>query len=94
VPGEILTGDLMVLDLIYDNTKLLQAAQAAGAATSDGELMLLHQGAAAFQLWSGQDAPLDVMQDALEKARKQGLRSAEGEPTGAAAAGDLAPEAG
>jgi len=94
VPGEILTGDLMVLDLIYDTTKLLQAAQAAGAATSDGELMLLHQGAAAFQLWSGQDAPLDVMQDALEKARKQGLRSAEGEPTGVAASGDLAPEAG
>jgi len=94
VPGEILTGDLLVLDLIYDNTKLLQAAQAAGAATSDGELMLLHQGAAAFRLWSGQEAPLEVMQEALEKARKQGLRSAEGEPTGAAAAGDLAPEAG
>jgi len=51
VPGEILTGDLLVLDLIYDTTALLKAAQAAGAATSDGELMLLHQGAAAFQLW-------------------------------------------
>ena len=62
----------MVLDLIYDRTKLLQAAEAAGAATSDGELMLLHQGAAAFRLWSGQEAPLDVMQAALEKARKQG----------------------
>jgi shikimate dehydrogenase len=94
VPGEILTGDLLVLDLIYANTNLLQAAQAAGAATSDGELMLLHQGAAAFQLWTGQDAPLDVMQAALEKARKQGLRSAEGEPTGATASGELAPEAG
>src|SRR3954469_25673720 len=93
VPGEILTGDLLVLDLIYDTTALLKAAQAAGAATSDGELMLLHQGAAAFQLWSGQDAPLDVMQEALEKARKQGLRSAEGEPTGAPSA-ELAPEAG
>ena len=34
------------------------------------------------------------MQAALEKARKQGLRSAEGEPAGAAAPGDLAPEAG
>jgi shikimate dehydrogenase len=94
VPGEILTGDLLVLDLIYDTTKLLQAAQAAGAATSDGETMLLHQGAAAFQLWTGQDAPLDVMQAALEKARKQGLRSAEGEPTGATTSGELAPEAG
>ena len=80
VPGEILTGDLLVLDLIYDNTKLLQAAQAAGAATSDGELMLLHQGAASFTLWTGQEAPLDVMQAALDAARARGVLSAEGEP--------------
>ena len=42
--------------------------------------MLLHQGAAAFRLWTGQQAPLDVMQAALDEARTQGLRSAEGEP--------------
>jgi len=82
VPGEILTGDLLVLDLIYDNTKLLQAAQAAGAATSDGELMLLHQGAAAFTLWTGQPAPLELMRSKLAEARAGGVRSAEGEPTG------------
>ena len=93
VPDENMTGDLLVLDLIYDRTKLLQAAESAGAATSDGQLMLLHQGAAAFRLWSGQEAPLDVMQEALAKARQQGLRSAEGEPAGAAA-GDVAAEAG
>ena len=56
--------------------------------------MLLHQGAAAFRLWSGQEAPLDVMQAGLAKRAQAGLRSAEGEPTGAAAPGDLAPEAG
>jgi hypothetical protein len=53
--------------------------------------MLLHQGAAAFTLWTGQAAPLDVMGDALASARAGGLRSAEGEPAGdeaaAAAAG-------
>ena len=47
---------------------------------SDGETMLLHQGAAAFTLWTGQPAPLDVMGAALEQARARGAsRSAEGE---------------
>jgi shikimate dehydrogenase len=41
--------------------------------------MLLHQGAASFTLWTGQPAPLDVMQAALEDARAKGLTSAEGE---------------
>jgi shikimate dehydrogenase len=41
--------------------------------------MLLHQGAAAFTLWTGQPAPLEVMQAALEDARARGVTSAEGE---------------
>ena len=32
VPGEVLTGDLLVLDLIYNRTRLLRDAEAAGAA--------------------------------------------------------------
>jgi shikimate 5-dehydrogenase len=83
VPAEILHGDLMVLDLIYAQTKLLRDAKAAGATVSDGELMLLNQGAASFTLWTGQAAPLEVMQQALATARAGGVRSAEGEPTGA-----------
>ena len=47
--------------------------------------MLLHQGAAAFTLWTGQPAPLELMQSKLAEARAGGLRSAEGEPSGAAA---------
>ena len=82
IPGEILHPDLLVLDLIYAHTRLLRDAKAAGASVSDGELMLLNQGAAAFTLWTGQPAPLDVMQAALASARAGGLRSAEGEPTG------------
>ena len=53
--------------------------------------MLLNQGAAAFTLWTGQPAPLELMGEALADARAQGLRSAEGEPAqeaaGAASAG-------
>jgi shikimate dehydrogenase len=82
IPGEVLTGDLLVLDLIYKQTRLLRDAASAGAAANDGETMLLHQGAAAFALWTGQAAPLEVMQDALAAARAEGVRSAEGEPAG------------
>ncbi len=86
VPVEVLHGDLLVLDLIYAKSRLLRDAAAAGATTADGEQMLLHQGAAAFTLWTGQAAPLELMQAKLADARAGGLRSAEGEPTGEPAA--------
>ena len=82
VPAEVITADLLVLDLIYNRTRLLRDAEAAGAAAHDGETMLLHQGAAAFALWTGQPAPLEVMSQALAEARAEGVRSAEGEPAG------------
>ena len=86
IPAEALHAELLVLDLIYNRTRLLRDAEAAGATVADGELMLLHQGAAAFTLWTGQPAPLDLMQTKLAEARAGGLRSAEGEPTGEPAA--------
>jgi shikimate dehydrogenase len=82
IPGEVITADLHVLDLIYNRTRLLRDAESAGAMANDGETMLLHQGAAAFSLWTGQQAPLEVMSEALAAARAEGVRSAEGEPTG------------
>ncbi len=85
VPAEILPPELMVLDLIYNRTRLLQDAEAAGATIQDGEAMLLNQGAAAFTLWTGQPAPLELMQQKLAEARAGGVRSAEGEPAGVAA---------
>ncbi len=86
VPAEVLNAELMVLDLIYAKTRLLRDAAALGCTVADGEQMLLHQGAAAFTLWTGQPAPLDLMQSKLAEARAGGLRSAEGEPTGEPAA--------
>ena len=82
IPAEVLHAELLVLDVIYAKTRLLKDAAAAGADTLDGELMLLHQGAAAFTLWTGQPAPLDLMQQKLAEARAEGIRSAEGEPAG------------
>jgi shikimate dehydrogenase len=92
VPGELIPPDLLVLDLIYNRTRFLREAQAAGSIVADGELMLLHQGAAAFTLWTGKPAPIELMQQKLHEARAGGLRSAEGEPAGdAAAAAEGAP---
>jgi shikimate dehydrogenase len=71
--GELLPPDLLVLDLIYTprETRLMREAKAAGAAAiQNGETMLLHQGAAAFQLWTGQPAPLQLMRDRLEQAER------------------------
>ncbi len=92
IPAEALHSDLLVLDLIYSRTTLLRDAAAAGCTVADGEFMLLHQGAAAFTLWTGQPAPLELMQQKLAEARAGGLRSAEGEPAGAEPAAASAPD--
>ena len=59
-----------VYDMIYQpaETKLLAAAKVAGCQTSNGLGMLLHQGAKAFEIWTGKPAPIDVMRRALEKS--------------------------
>ena len=59
-----------VFDMIYQpaETKLLVAAKAAGCKTANGLGMLLHQGAKAFEIWTGQPAPIDVMRQALKKS--------------------------
>ena len=56
-----------VYDMIYNpaETPLLKAAKAAGCRTANGLGMLLHQGAKAFEIWTGQSAPRDVMRRAL-----------------------------
>ncbi|HET9346709.1 MAG TPA: shikimate dehydrogenase [Candidatus Limnocylindrales bacterium] len=87
IPGELIPPELLVLDLIYKKTRFLREAEAAGCTVLDGEQMLLHQGAAAFTLWTGKPAPLQLMQQKLHEAREGGLRSAEGEPAGDQGAG-------
>jgi shikimate dehydrogenase len=59
-----------VYDMIYQpaETPLLAAARAAGCQTANGLGMLLHQGAKALEIWTGQTAPLKVMRAALEEA--------------------------
>ncbi len=58
-----------VYDLIYRPTALLRAAEARGLRAIDGLGMLVHQGALAWEQWTGQAAPLDVMWEAARSAR-------------------------
>lgn len=57
----MLHPDLAVGDVIYNprETKLLHMAKEQGCMTFNGLYMLLHQGAAAFRLWTGQDMPAE-----------------------------------
>jgi shikimate dehydrogenase len=59
-----------VYDMIYKpaETKLLIAAKAAGCKTANGIGMLVHQGAQAFELWTGQPAPVAVMRRAVKRS--------------------------
>lgn len=54
-------------DLIYHvpRTAMMAAAESAGARVCGGLGMLLHQGALAFEIWTGRPAPLDCMRRAL-----------------------------
>ena len=62
----------LVYDLVYNPpvTGLVSAARAVGMRAENGLGMLLHQGAIAFELWTGEEAPIEVMKDALGKALK------------------------
>lgn len=61
VKKEFLRPDLFVSDIIYHPamTPLLLDAKDVGASYLNGEYMLLYQGAAAFELWTGQKMPVD-----------------------------------
>lgn len=60
------------LDLVYrpDETEWVRRARALGHPAADGGEMLVRQGAAAFRRWWGREAPLTVMRDAFESARR------------------------
>lgn len=70
VPAAGLRRGQTVMDIVYRPrvTPLLAAAEAAGARTVDGLQMLLHQGALAFTLWTGREAPVAAMRRALGTA--------------------------
>ena len=60
----------MVYDLVYNprRTRLMSQAAAAGAQAYHGLGMLVRQGARAWELWTGQPAPIEIMRAAVENS--------------------------
>lgn len=63
--AEHIPANALVFDMIYRPTRLLHDAAARAARTLDGAGMLVRQAALAFELWTNQPAPLEIMRAAL-----------------------------
>lgn len=67
IPKKLLKPNMIVMEMIYSPlmTKILKDAKEVGAKIITGDKMLLHQGFAAFELWTDQKAPREVMEKAV-----------------------------
>jgi len=73
VPVKFLSKIPAVVDIVYNplETRLLREARSAGARTVSGIDMLTWQGALAFEKWTGQKAPLELMRQEAVKMLEQ-----------------------
>ncbi len=72
VIDSVLAHFQVVMDIVYAplKTRLLMAAEKADCETVNGLEMLLYQGVAQFEMWTGVKAPVDDMRKALLEALK------------------------
>lgn len=70
MPRRYIPSSALICDLVYNppETPLLKEAAGAGAPTLGGLPMLVYQGAASFELWTGKKAPVEVMLKAAKEA--------------------------
>ncbi|MFA4836573.1 MAG: shikimate dehydrogenase [Dehalococcoidia bacterium] len=70
VAPELISPKSLVYDVVYNpiKTPLLKDAEKRGARTLGGLSMLVYQGVAAFELWTGRKAPVDIMIGKAENA--------------------------
>ena len=63
---------MLVSDFVFNGpeTRLLRATRERGLPVLDGLTMLVYQGAAAFELWTGQRPPVGLMMARAEEALK------------------------
>jgi shikimate dehydrogenase len=80
IPPGWIPRHAVVVDIIANplRTPFLDSAQAAGHLVLGGLPMLVHQGALSFSLWTGREAPLDVMMAAAQSAMAAGSRAGAG----------------
>ena len=67
IPLTSLNKNAVVYDLVYKppDTSLLKEAKQLGHKASGGLSMLLYQGAESFEIWTGENAPVEIMKKAL-----------------------------
>jgi len=65
-----LKSTAVVCDLVYhrEGTSFLKMAKEKGFKIIDGLSMLIHQGALAFEIWTGRKAPIQIMRGAIQKS--------------------------
>lgn len=70
VKADMLTPKQTVFDIVYKplETPLLKEAKKAGAKTIDGITMLARQGAQSFEIWTGEKAPVEIMERSARNA--------------------------
>ncbi|MBA7609048.1 Shikimate dehydrogenase (NADP(+)) [subsurface metagenome] len=70
VEAKLVPKGALVYDVVYNplETPLLTDAKKAGARTLSGLAMLVYQGAMSFEMWTGKEAPIDIMFKSAKKA--------------------------
>ncbi len=70
IPRELLRPGQAVFDIVYTplETRLLKEAKAAGCRTIPGLEMFVNQAVVQFELWTGRNAPVDVMRRVVERS--------------------------
>jgi shikimate dehydrogenase len=78
VQASAIPSGALVMDAVYapEHTRLLRDAEARGARALPGKWMLVYQGAEQFRLWTGREAPVDVMARAFDEAGTPGRPAA------------------
>jgi shikimate dehydrogenase len=69
IPPDLLRRNLLVYDLVYNpaRTRLVTEAENRGASAVTGLRMLVYQGAMSFEMWTGIEPPMDVMEEAARQ---------------------------
>lgn len=70
IPPDLLRRGMMVYDLVYNplKTRLVCEAESRGARAVTGIGMLVYQGALSLKMWTGREAPIEVMEQAARRA--------------------------